>query len=344
MKRIHSFDFIKFFAIVGVIVIHSGMFWGNINGVDTSFLGFILNTLSRFAVPFFFITAGFMFSLKTEDYGVLKYYKKYIKLILIPYIVWSVIYLVDGAFLSGTGGLDRVVDVLSVGDFLYYGKKISEPLWFLPGLFISITITALAIRYKFIKVAVIIALVLNIVGLFGQGQNYVLFFPVNIFTRDSLFFGLFYTSLGAYLAIGEKYKKYSKNPKLWFVLAGLFALLMVIERYILVEISNWNLFGDFYLFTIPLTFSLFMGCLCSPELGKKSILTKFGRGTLGIYLIHSLVMIWVRVPLFNIYSYELYSKIWWHLFYVPVVFLLSWLLYYTIPGMIKKAIKKKEEK
>ncbi|WP_430871731.1 acyltransferase family protein, partial [Escherichia coli] len=57
MQRNYAIDFIKFFAILAVVIIHT--FPSNDQ------LGyFVLDNLSRFAVPFFFVASGYLFSLK----------------------------------------------------------------------------------------------------------------------------------------------------------------------------------------------------------------------------------------------------------------------------------------
>lgn len=342
MKRIYSFDYLKFFAIIGVMVIHTGVFRGvSAGGTDLSFLNFIFETMGRFAVPFFLITAGFMFTVKSEEKGLKKNYTSYIKKVLILYGVWSVIYFVNNIYPSlvwyQQSFADYAKESLSIPDLLYYGKQISEPLWFLPALFFSISITAFAIRFKFLKILLFAALGLNISGLFAAPQMYSFIFNMPIFTRDALFFGFFYTSLGAFMAQGGLYRKIKQSAGFWFAGAGVFLLLNYVEKYLLYTQTDGA--GDFYIFTIPMIFCLFTGCLKMPELGNGSVvsrfLTKLGRGALGIYLIHSLIQEWLAGLFWSLKGEEFFSSLFYTLIIIPLMFVLSWLIYYTIPGGIK---------
>lgn len=345
MKRIYSFDYLKFFAIVGIITIHSGMFFGfRAGGVAFFPLGVVFNTLARFAVPFFFITAGFMFNLKANEKGILTYYKKYVPKLLIMYTAWSAVYLLNNAYsnsFQGTPILEFIKTNFSITNFIYYGNKISEPLWFIPALFYSITIVALAKRFKILNIIFILAAILHITGLFGSPQNYFHFVKFPLFTRDALFFGLFYVSLGAIMSEKENYKRFLKSYSFWAILSVVFFILLILERYFLLTLCEFKFWGDFYISTIFLTFSLLMAALSKPELGKGSIITKLGKGTLGIYLIHSFFMHWINTLIYFNLGQEFFGTIWWNLFLMPLTFIVSWFFYYTIPGLFRRLILKK---
>lgn len=78
-------DLSKFIAALFVVAIHVHPFY-DLN----DFLGyFVSEILSRFAVPFFFMTSGFFFIKKIEK----KKGKEYFKKILTLYLVWSLLYL-----------------------------------------------------------------------------------------------------------------------------------------------------------------------------------------------------------------------------------------------------------
>lgn len=349
MKRIYSFDYFKLFAILGVIVIHTGGLFGVvIGGVDLTPVASVIDAIVRFAVPFFLITAGFMFFIKADEKGLKKQYLNYVKKLAILYVVWSVVYFFSNSYGAinwyGRTFEEYFWETIFVSDILYYGKKISEPLWFMPALIFSISLVALAKRFNFLKILTIVALVLNIVGLFGEPQmyNFIVDFP--LFTRDTLFFALFYTSLGAFLAEKERYKNITKSNKFWFIMSALFMVLIIAEKMILGTLNNWLLpAGDFYLFTIPFTFSLFMACVKSPDLGKGSIITKFGQGALGIYLIHSLIQGWTWLFYYPLLGDQFWTKTPFRLTQGIVMFVLSWIIYYTIPGLIKKLFKPKNK-
>lgn len=347
MKRIYSFDYFKFFAIIGVIIIHTGGLYGvTLGNVSLNTLGFFLETTARFAVPFFFITAGFLFGIKAEERGVKSQYPGYAKRLVLLYGVWSLVYFISNAVSSvawfGLSFGQYVKESLSVVDFLYYGMKISEPLWFLPALFISISLVSLAIRFRFLGILTLLGLILNIAGLFSKPQMYGFLTGLSVNTRDALFFGLLYTSLGAFLAEKQRYSKIGGANWLWYILTLLSLGLVFVEKNLLGSLNNWADMGDYWFFTIPLTFSLFMACVKSPELGKSSFITKLGTGSLGVYLIHSLIQAWASAFYYPILGDGFWETTIYRFTIIPLVALLSWLFYYTIPGALKRRFSKKD--
>jgi len=86
MKRNYAIDFIKFFAILAVVFIHTFP-------SDNQMGYFVLDNLSRFAVPFFFVASGYLFGLKVSDNTLsFAYFKKYITKILKIYVSWLIFY------------------------------------------------------------------------------------------------------------------------------------------------------------------------------------------------------------------------------------------------------------
>ncbi|MBA4600808.1 acyltransferase [Thermoactinomyces mirandus] len=99
-KRIEEADYIKGIAILGVIFIHVTAFCLRpFESLTDGGLFFILNQLGRFSVPVFFMLSGlFLFYryYENESFPLKRFYKKRTMYILIPYLTWSVIYLLYG--------------------------------------------------------------------------------------------------------------------------------------------------------------------------------------------------------------------------------------------------------
>lgn len=342
MNRYESFDTIKFFAVLSVLIIHAGFLFNvQLNGVDLSYYGVLFNTTSRYAVPFFFITAGFLFTIKASKAG---YYKGYILKLIKIYMIWSLIYLVSGVLYQvflGASVPGYLKETLSVTDFLYYGRKISEPLWFMPALIIAVSLVALSCKYRFFKVLFPVAVLLHLTGLFALPQNYGIFFSLPVFTRDALFFGLFYVALGSFMAQNERYKSVPLKPFLWILLTVISFVLLSLERISLLQAGKFAYWGDFYLALIPLILFLFFTALSLPHLGRNSLFDRVGKGALGIYLIHSLIYHWSGVLLEINNLQSLYRVFWFQCVNVIGTFFLSYLLYYALPGVIKKLLYKK---
>lgn len=95
MERNYTIDFIKFFAIYFVVVIHTGPFKNEPLIYET------INIFARFAVPFFFMTSGYFLgkNLQTKkDPG--QYIKKSFIKNLSLYITWIFIFFVYDFFLT----------------------------------------------------------------------------------------------------------------------------------------------------------------------------------------------------------------------------------------------------
>jgi surface polysaccharide O-acyltransferase-like enzyme len=90
-----SLDALRFIAIVAVILIHTTtrtleISHYNLNALPLSLL---LNQISRFAVPLFFMISGFALEINYNSHAnYLKFFKKRISKIFIPYVFWSAIY------------------------------------------------------------------------------------------------------------------------------------------------------------------------------------------------------------------------------------------------------------
>jgi surface polysaccharide O-acyltransferase-like enzyme len=283
MQRNYAIDFIKFFAILAVVIIHT--FPGNDQ------LGyFILDNLSRFAVPFFFVASGYLFSLKVNDNPQsFVYFKKYVTKILKIYISWLIFYagydvirilLTDG---NVKAELSKYKVNLTVLNLLYYGQGTSGyQLWFVISLVWSIVILYLFYRLKKVSLLLVIAFCFNLLGLFGQSYSIFDELPVST-TRAALYISLFYTVMGFWLASAHTWRKY--DARTYFFLFCFFTALQVLEG-LWLQKGMESQHGEYFFSTIFLTLFLFLYALNSPHLGKDLFITKIGGNSLGIYAIH----------------------------------------------------------
>jgi peptidoglycan/LPS O-acetylase OafA/YrhL len=139
MERIYSIDFIKFFAIFAVVVIHVFPLDG--------FTGyFIIDNIARFAVPFFFAASRYFFAQKMlQKNASFSYLKKYVIKLVKIYLVWLIFYALYDVlviFLKGNEiqeNINQYFDKFTLLNLLYYGKGTSgyqeaaEKLTFFPG-------------------------------------------------------------------------------------------------------------------------------------------------------------------------------------------------------------------
>lgn len=284
MERNYAIDFIKFFAILAVVIIHTFP-------SDNQLGYFILDNFARFAVPFFFAASGYLFGLKvTHNQKSLAYFKKYTFKILKIYVTWLVLYMaydVMKVLLSAgnvPGELAKYIEGLTPLNLFYYGQGTSGyQLWFVISLVWSTVILYFFYRLKKIRLLLIIGFCLNLLGLFGQ--SYSIFDPLPVSTtRAALYISLFYTTLGFWFAFAKP-NIMSLNKKTYFLLFVCFSALQFAEGYALEKFLDAK-HGEYFLSTIFLTVFLFSFALSSPKLGKGLFITRIGGNALGIYAIH----------------------------------------------------------
>lgn len=285
MERNKAIDYIKFFAILAVVIIHTFP-------IDGEVVLFILDNFARFAVPFFFTASGYLFGLKmlTTKYSwtyTLKYIVKLIKI----YVCWFIFYaLYDLFIIYEKGGnvskeISSYFEKLTLKNVFYYGEGTSAyQLWFLTALIWSTLIVYMFVKVKKLYVLLPISFLLYIAGLFGQ--SYALFYKVSVSTRDALFFGLFYTTLGCFFALHPGLSAPRPiSSSIYRTFFFLFILLQATEAYVLRYVLHAP-FGEYFLSTFFLTFCLFSFALSYPQYGRGSLFAKVGANALGIYVIH----------------------------------------------------------
>ena len=91
--RIASFEFGRIIATIAIIALHSQIFMQAPLFDGQPLLGMGLNQVSRFAVPLFFIMAGYFIQprLTTEC---VPYLWRYARPLIIMWVSWSIIYLI----------------------------------------------------------------------------------------------------------------------------------------------------------------------------------------------------------------------------------------------------------
>jgi surface polysaccharide O-acyltransferase-like enzyme len=319
LERIQSIDFLKFVSIFIVICLHSFMLIGNVPGGSLEQL--LVEYFPRYVIPFFFMTAGFFFVQKVKDQrSANAYTKRYLGKLGMLFLIWYFLYFLYDcllkilyAFYSGTDIKKEFIPYIKKEFSLkvfYYGTGVTSfHLWFLTALFWSILVLYIFLRMRKHFLLLVCSLILNLIGLFGQTYSGFYYLPVD--TRDAAFFGLFYTSLGGYIAVHCKtilIRIKTINP---FVFAGVFLVcsgLQVVERVITLEWGKGTKGGiDYYLSTIPLTIVLFIFLLKHKELWTNALLTKISKNTEGIYVAH-VMMISVLLLIIHFFNMEFLLK------------------------------------
>ncbi|SDM27502.1 acyltransferase [Sediminibacillus halophilus] len=356
MKRFHSIDLGKFFAMLGIVFIHARAFEAvQVGEVDGSQLDTVLKVFARFSVPLFFMASGFLFSMKTNSgKRPYHYFLSYIKKIVLLYISWFLIYaLYDyGKIVWQSGGLinqqthEYISSLLTSEVFVYGVSHTQYHLWFLPALIWATAIVFCFQRLQAAGVLLTASFFLHLLGLTGQGYSQL--YEIHFNTRDPFFFGLYYVSLGSF--IGMNYQKSEElasrisGPIYAVVIPALFFMQLVERNWTMEQLDGSN--EEYFFFTIPLSLTIFAALLKYRNLGKGTFYNKIGKNTIGIFVIHPLVISLSHLAL------KALGLQWWkqHLLYgilfVPFVYFSSYFLYQwlqsgkTIHWEEKQSLKK----
>lgn len=349
MERNETIDFIKFFAIFFVATIHtktvSGLELGAIHGDD---INFAINTFARFAVPFFFVTSGFLFVQKlikiekdkTESVtkAQFSYLKKYVLKLTKLYAAWFVFYFLFNLavnFIETEKNSAALQDMFMqyIGNFdvwnvLYYGSGWPEyHLWFLPALIWAIVLLFVFAKLKRLKVLLIGSLVLNIYGLFGQSYSFIHETPLD--TRDAVFFALFYVTLGGVVArYSATFTALAKKIPTSFYMTSLICLsaIQIVEGYVTLRVYGGNA-ENYYITTIPLLICLFLFVIKHAHIGKNKWVTKIGENAVGIYVSHVFIMKTIRILMQRLDLASVEDTILWNIIFTPLVFIVAYFFY-----------------
>lgn len=239
-KNYPSLDIAKFIMAMLILTQHTSNEWAHSTGLVHAFFG-----LGNFAVPFFFACSGFLFFskfnlLNREDQKT--YYKKWSVRIGKMYMIWSLIYF---CFILA-GWIDKGITTEGVIRFLHKTIVFSTyaTIWFLPALWVGISICYWLKRHCSSKYMWIIILGLLVIGnLFGSYSNLMTTQPIIasfndwytdtfITWRNGIFNGAPFVFVGILIAEG-------KGKKLSIIKAGtltcIFCLTFIAEAYAIIR-------------------------------------------------------------------------------------------------------------
>ena len=264
----NGIDLMKFIGALLVIVIHTEPFLSY-----NRILDFYLNyAVARIAVPFFFLTSGFLFFRKMKEpledgpeerQGLLRYLKRILQI----YLVWSAIYIpvsLFDLFRLKDFGVESVMDLLLnyPFNFLFYGSY--EHLWYLPALIFSVATVYFLLKRLSAGKVVALASVLYVAGALGDGwynlvtgkSDYLrvileAYLTIYKTTRSGLFSGLFMVALGAFIAL--------RKVRVKWVLPSLAAsLLLLYGEAKFVNVHGFARSYDVLFSLVPVAFFLFL--------------------------------------------------------------------------------------
>lgn len=300
-KTNYSLNFLKFFAIFAVIIIHCDLWKMGTEGM-------VIDGVVRFPIIIFFLISGF-YSFYTDDSNALNTYKrrsnKLIKLLLIA----SVLYFVYMAFAKFPDlllklNLNALLDLI-----IFNVTPFGFHLWFILALIfcylLYYTLIKLQIKpntlYKYIPILILFSLVLGeffmliFVEVYAKGnisESIELSFLTFKYYRNFLFTGLPFFTLG-YL-IHDKKDILIKNLSNSLLIAlGIFGLLLTFLEVLVVGKV------DVYIGSIIFAVCAFIWCVKNPNTLNFKITEFIGGKLYGLIYILHLMILWIINPQFG---------------------------------------------
>ncbi|WP_049928878.1 acyltransferase [Halopiger goleimassiliensis] len=329
--RIYSIDSTRAIAMVFVVAIHADPFRGI--GTYGNAANFVIESTGRFAVPFFFVTAGYLFAAKrsrTDGRYVSKYVTRVTSLYGRALVVYAPIALVLAAGMAvgsergvANAVIERGLEAASPLGLVYYGDSVAFHLWFLPALVISIALVYAFVATEKTRYLLPVAIAFHAVGILGETTGV----HVPLETRDALFFGFFYTSLGYCLRSWDWSPDPSRRGR-YLALAVLFGIVHLLERYALgyvlgdASMRHGVYEPEYTLATALFVAALFVFLLSSPSLGRTTRLPEIGANAVLIYVAHPIVLYSLdeTAKFLGVGDFALPVTLLWHLLLVPVAY------------------------
>lgn len=240
-----AMDIAKLLMAILVIGIHTEPFGFNF-WLDKGF-----GMITRLCVPFFFVASGYYFWIKEHPFV------HFVKRIFALYLIWSLIYLpfdINNLSQCSLGEIAR--------RFLWDGNE--HALWYLCGSLIGFIITYTLLKILKPKAVLIIGMVLLIIGILKSTYSCIFesLFSLNVpdflGSRNGLFYGFPYISLGMYIAKSKTKGIIEKNKiillYLAFILSTIFLGLESLILVVLLKTTSTIL----WLSVVPYTYYFFL--------------------------------------------------------------------------------------
>jgi len=283
VSRNASLDALRVLSLIGIVTLHVA--GGGFN--DNKALAFVLDELSRFAVPAFFILSAYFWK-PDERATPLRLTLRVASRVLPAFLLWTAVFVL----LKQLPHLDRPAIDYSPGGLLLllWTGGPAFHLWFLPALVVSTAVVGIAGRTIGWRWTLALSLLLfvggTIVGayakpIFGHG------FPFWM-DRNGLFFGPVFLTLGVLM---RRHRDDLATLPIGGIAAAVlgFGLLQVAEGFVLV--GRYPMGHDYSLATLgyAATFVLLFTRL---EL-RGQLFSTLGKATFTAYLIHPLILNWL---------------------------------------------------
>jgi len=303
-KRLEEIDILRGIAMLAVVSIHvSNIPLAILASGRRYYLVYMFNSFINFAVPMFILISAIMaaYSEANRPLQVITYYKKKLVHIGLPYIVWSLLYILFNIVMHKL----RMPDLLSWRNWISWilQGRAYEHLYFLAVILQFHVLFPLLIKLtRLVKDKPFLAFLIAV-----GGQNIVYWLnKLWIYERFTYFYSSFFGYFGIIflgLYLGLNYDKVCqwmrKNAKWLAVFCLISAAAFLYYRHLLYEKVNFHSYPYsfirlFFVASLPL-------CLLAPAQNLRLKEGRIGRGlqwigryTLGIYLAHPVLNFFLR--------------------------------------------------
>jgi len=293
--RILSVDLFRLLAILAVITIHTQPFAQDLAEVHISYwyIQTIINQLTRFAVPFFFIISGYFWGIKIKNgAAIVPTTILMAQKIGLIFLAWCLIYLLPYNITTFSEyGLLGPIKVAYWNlkqlaqhpeNIILEGTKIH--LWFLVSLLFSLIMCSLFLHFTLTKSMIIAAAALYIFGILGKSYaDTPLGISLDFNTRNGPFFSFIFFITGFFISKLKRSNSWFKYGCMIYILG---CCLHFLEVYALWKLYETPMEHDYVFGTYFMGLGVSIIALSNHPILKSTRLSKIGKMTLGIYAIH----------------------------------------------------------
>lgn len=337
IMRYKNIDILKSICAFLIVCIHVP-FLGSVGSYITS--------LTRIAVPIFFMITGYFYTDIVRKRGEIRQIKKIFKLVIeanIIYLLWKCFY---SAIIHNIDFFTNIFTLKNLLKFLLLNESpFNGHLWYLSAILYVLIIVLIANKLNCTKLLYLITPILLLCDLIFGKYSIVIWgreFPY-ILVRNFLFVGIPYFCIGHLIRDGFG-KNISKCMSGWMIL--LFSLTSLLEHFILVS-TDMNATRDHYISTTFLAVAVFIFTLkCNSNQNNEDTVPKMigGQNVAGIlaiigrkystwlYILHPISIACIGTIANKIGFYGVYR------FVAPIVVYITMIMFLVILDKIKMKV------
>lgn len=271
-ERNHSLDALKFVCAFLVVIIHVRSYYRE-----------FAKPLDKCAVPIFFMISGYLLYTNLGRDKILKSIKRISKLFLSVLALYAVLFP-----LLLKCGLTRELKLLDIPVFIFTNEvPFAYHLWYLPAYLYVLGLVLFVEKYNKLNILFPLSVAIILFYLIGSYSLMAVssFSPPECLTRNFLFEGIPFFSIGMFLNQNETKLKKTTDTKLYIII--IFALLVSIVEWRITSSQGMKI--PYYLGTVVLSVAILVLCL-KHYTSSQNIIAKLGRNySLSLYLLHPIV-------------------------------------------------------